>query len=81
MIANMVRILILLGTSTFMGQDFAIGSEEQEVSTFHFLTGVVTFLVALAGLQSISWLIDRFWNRKPQTGAKTVTRRVIARGS
>ncbi|MBK8094084.1 MAG: exosortase/archaeosortase family protein [Verrucomicrobiaceae bacterium] len=75
-IANMVRILILLGTSTFMGQEFAIGSAEQEVSTFHFLTGIVTFLVALAGLQSISWLMDRFWSRKPQTGARTVSRRV-----
>jgi len=80
-IANMVRILVLLGASTVVGQDFAIGNEEQEVSTFHFLTGIVTFLVALVGLQSLSWLIDRFWNRKPHTGAKTVSRRVTAPAS
>lgn len=80
-IANMVRILVLLAASTIFGQDFAIGNEEQEVSTFHFLTGIVTFLVALAGLQSLSWLIDRFWNRKPQTNAKTISRRVTSAAS
>lgn len=58
-LANMARILVLLGASTIFGQSFAIGDADKEVSTFHFLTGMVVFLVALAGLQGIAWLMDR----------------------
>lgn len=58
-LANMARILVLLGASTIFGQSFAIGDADKEVSTFHFLTGIVVFLVALAGLQGIAWLMDR----------------------
>ena len=58
-LANMARILVLLGASTLFGQSFAIGDADKEVSTFHFLTGIVVFLVALAGLQGIAWLMDR----------------------
>lgn len=58
-LANMARILVLLGASTVFGQSFAIGDADKEVSTFHFLTGIVVFLVALAGLQGIAWLMDR----------------------
>ena len=58
-VANMVRIFILLGASVLFGQDFAVGNEEQEVSTFHFLSGIAVYLVALAGLQGIAWVMNR----------------------
>jgi exosortase len=58
-LANMTRILVLLGASTLFGQSFAIGDADKEVSNFHFLTGIVVFLVALAGLQGMAWLMDR----------------------
>lgn len=64
-LANMTRILVLLGASTILGQDVAIGSADQEVSTFHFLTGIVVFLVALAGLQGFAWVMDRFGKTVP----------------
>jgi exosortase len=73
-LANMARILVLLCASTLFGQSFAIGSAEQEVSTFHFLTGIVVFLVALAGLQGIAAIMDRFLGKKP---APTVRRTIM----
>ena len=71
-LANMVRILILLAASVWLGQDFAIGSQEKEVSTFHFFSGIAVFLVALAGLQFASWAMDRWWRVKiqPPTGRR-----------
>ena len=72
-LANMTRILVLLGASTILGQDIAIGSAEQEVSTFHFLTGIVVFLVALAGLQGFAWLMDRFGKNQPVSSVRRVT--------
>lgn len=62
-LANMARIFILIGGSMLFGQDFAVGNEAQEVSTFHFISGITVYLVALAGLQSISTLINRFLGR------------------
>ncbi len=58
-IANMVRILILLAASAAFGQDFAVGDQDQEVSTFHFVSGIAVFIVALTGLQAISTLVNR----------------------
>ena len=71
-LANMARILVLLGASTLFGQDFAIGDADKEVSTFHFLTGIVVFLVALAGLQGIAWLMDRLMNKQPASAIRRV---------
>jgi exosortase len=62
-LANMVRIFILIGGSMLFGQDFAVGNEAQEVSTFHFISGIAVYLVALAGLQSISTLINQFFGK------------------
>ena len=42
---------------------FAVGNEEKEVSTFHFLSGIAVFLVALAGLHGVAWVMNRFWTR------------------
>jgi exosortase len=74
-LANMARILVLLGASTIFGQSFAIGDADKEVSTFHFLTGIVVFLVALAGLQGIAWLMDRLGKTQP---AATVRRIAVS---
>jgi exosortase len=65
-VANMARIFLLIGGSMLFGQDFAVGNETQEVSTFHFLSGIAVYLVALAGLQGISWLMNRFLGKAPK---------------
>ncbi|MEN3940933.1 exosortase/archaeosortase family protein [Prosthecobacter sp. SYSU 5D2] len=59
-IANMARIFILLGGSVVFGQDFAVGNEDKEVSTFHFVSGIAVYLVALLGLQTVAVLLNRF---------------------
>lgn len=53
-LANMVRLLILIAGSMLFGQEFAVGDQDREVSTFHFLSGIAVYLVALAGLQGIA---------------------------
>jgi exosortase len=56
-IANMARLLILIAGSMAFGQEFAVGDQEREVSTFHFVSGIVVYLVALAGLESVGRVI------------------------
>lgn len=71
-IANMARILVLIAASAMFGQEFAVGSEDQEVSTFHFVSGLVVFIVALAGLELFSRLLSQFRPRRrpqPQAGS------------
>ncbi|GEP44591.1 hypothetical protein BGE01nite_38820 [Brevifollis gellanilyticus] len=58
-LANMARLLLLIGGTMAFGQEFAVGDQEKEVSTFHFLSGIVVYLVALAGLEMISKLMRR----------------------
>ena len=58
-LANLTRLLILLAASAAFGQDFAVGNEEKEVSTFHFVSGLAVFVVALAGLEAASTLMNR----------------------
>lgn len=65
-LANLARLLILLAASVAFGQDFAIGNAEKEVSTFHFLSGIAVFVVALGGLQGISSLMDRVLSKRPR---------------
>lgn len=64
-VANMARIFILIAGSMLFGQDFAVGNEAQEVSTFHFISGIAVYLVALVGLQGISSLLNRFLGKNP----------------
>ena len=52
-IANMARLLILIAGSIAFGQEFAVGDQDREVSTFHFLSGILVYLVALAGLEAV----------------------------
>lgn len=58
-LANMARLLLLIGGTMAFGQEFAVGDQEKEVSTFHFLSGIVVYLVALAGLEAISKLMPQ----------------------
>lgn len=58
-VANMARILVLIFAAMSFGQKWAIGDAEKEVSAFHELTGIVVFLVAVALLQTASWLLNR----------------------
>ena len=70
-IANMARIFLLIGASALFGQEFAVGSEEKEVSTFHFLSGLVVFVIALAGLEAISMLLNRVFDRQKSATTRT----------
>lgn len=72
-VANMARIFVLIAASAMFGQEFAVGDEDKEVSTFHFLSGIVVFIVALAGLELISRMMNQV--RK----AKVTSRRVVQR--
>lgn len=58
-LANMARLLLLIGGTMAFGQEFAVGDQEKEVSTFHFLSGIIVYLVALAGMEGISKLMRR----------------------
>ena len=78
LLANMVRIFILLGGSMLFGQSFAVGDEEKEVSTFHFLAGIAVFVVALAGMQALSALMSFVFDREKR--ARTVRRVNVAGG-
>lgn len=62
-LANLARLLILLAASAMFGQDFAVGNEEKEVSTFHFLSGLAVFVVALGGMEAASAVMNRVWPR------------------
>ncbi len=70
-VANMARIFVLIAASAMFGQAFAVGDEEKEVSAFHFISGIVVFIVALGGLELVSRLLNR--RRK----AKAVSRQVM----
>ncbi|MCB1227577.1 MAG: exosortase/archaeosortase family protein [Verrucomicrobiales bacterium] len=61
-VANLVRLLVLVFATMLFGQEFAVGDQEREVSTFHFLSGVVVFVVALVILQGVSNMMD--WLQK-----------------
>ncbi|MFZ4766830.1 MAG: exosortase/archaeosortase family protein [Roseimicrobium sp.] len=49
-LANMVRILVLVLASVAFGSEFAVGRGEEYTSNFHLLTGVAVFIFALGGL-------------------------------
>ncbi|OYW31637.1 MAG: hypothetical protein B7Z47_00485 [Chthoniobacter sp. 12-60-6] len=77
-VANMVRILVLIFAAMIFGQHWAIGDAEKEVSVFHELTGIVVFLVALLLLQLVSRLMDRFCGGLGFKRSRTVSRQVVA---
>jgi len=65
-LANMARLLLLVAGTMAFGQEFAVGDQD-EVSTFHFLSGIVVYLVALAGLSGISKLMRGGGERRGDT--------------
>lgn len=71
-LGNMVRLFLLIGGSALMGQAVAVGNEETEVTTFHFLAGVAVFVVAVAGMQGISALMNRWLPRQAPIAAPRV---------
>lgn len=77
-VANMMRILVLIFAAMAFGQRWAIGDVEKEVSAFHELTGIVVFLVALLLLQFASWLLNRFCGGLGFKRSRTVSRQVVA---
>lgn len=77
-VANMVRILVLIFAAMIFGQHWAIGDAEREVSVFHELTGIVVFLVASLLLQLASWLLNRFCGGLGFKRSRTISRQVVA---
>lgn len=63
-LANMLRILLLIAASIFFGQTFAVGKGEEFTSSFHFVAGIVTFIVALAGMKTVEWLLNKYFGRE-----------------
>lgn len=76
-VANMTRILVLIFAAMSFGQKWAIGDAEKEVSTFHELTGIVVFLVAVMLLQAASRLLDRLGGPGRGRG-RVVSRQVVS---
>lgn len=77
-VANMVRILVLIFAAMIFGQQWAIGDAEKEVSFFHEFTGIVVFLVALLLLQFASWLLNRLCGGLGFKRSRTVSRQIVA---
>ena len=64
MLANMVRILILVLASMAFGMEFAVGRGEEYTSNFHLLTGIAVFVVALGGLMLAERGLNRAFGRE-----------------
>ncbi len=62
-LGNMVRLFLLIVGSALLGQSVAVGNQDTEMTTFHFLAGVAVFIVAVAGMQGISALMDQWLPR------------------
>ena len=77
-VANMVRILVLIFAAMIFGQNWAIGDVEKEVSAFYELTGIVVFLVALLLLQSASWLLNRLCSGIGFKRDRVISRQVVS---
>lgn len=58
-VANMVRILALIGATMLFGQEFALGRGEEYTSNFHLITGLAVFILAIGGLMGAETLLNR----------------------
>jgi exosortase len=77
-VANMVRILVLIFAAMIFGQTWAIGDATNTISAFHEFTGIGIFFVALLLLQFASWLLNRFCGGLGFKRSRTVSRQVVA---
>ena len=59
MLANMVRIVILVCASMLFGQTFAVGRGEEYTSSFHLLSGFAVFAIALGALHLAARALNR----------------------
>lgn len=66
-LANMVRILLLIGGSMAFGMEFAVGRGEEYTSNFHLIAGVLVFVVAVGGLMLSERLLNRFFGPEKPT--------------
>jgi hypothetical protein len=62
---NFVRVLMLTFGTLLFGADFAIGTEA-EPSTYHMISGYFVFIVAIAGMLAIGWLLNDGWKTAVQ---------------
>jgi exosortase len=74
---NMVRIFMLIGGTAMFGQKFAVGDEQNEMSTYHFFSGIVVFIVAVAGLRVVSKVIDHWWPGSTSAAKRRWARSII----
>lgn len=72
---NIVRLIMLVVGSIYLGSDIAIG-KDGGVSTFHFLSGVAVFLVAVGGMLAFALLLKKLGGEKLSN--KKTTRRQIS---
>jgi len=64
-LANMVRICVLVLGAILFGQEFAIGKGENFASNFHIIAGFVCFLAAVAfGLMGANKLLNRVFGEE-----------------
>jgi len=55
------------------GQEVAVGHEQNDMTTYHLLAGLLVFVVAFLGLQAVSSWMHRWWPRKPKLLSTDVT--------
>lgn len=58
-LANMLRIVLLIVSAIVFGQRFAVGTSDTYTSNFHLLTGIFVFLVAFGGLLLAEKVLNR----------------------
>jgi len=71
---NIVRLLMLVFGTITMGSDIAIG-KDGGVSTFHFVAGIVVFLVAVGGMLIVASLLKKIGHESSQK-PKTTRRKI-----
>ena len=64
LLGNMLRIGLLIGGCAAFGQKFAVGDQQNEMTTYHLLSGLVVFPVLVAGLQFISRQMNNLTRRE-----------------
>ena len=60
-LGNMVRILVLILGCRWLGQDIAVGHEQNDMTSYHLMAGLLVFVTAFAGLQAMSSWMNRCW--------------------
>jgi exosortase len=71
MAGNFVRMLLLVYGTIFFGEEFAIGErtgDHQKISTYHFLTGLAVFGVALGGMFLLAGILEKRKGKKKGKG-------------